>query len=350
MKYLSHLIEEIIFQGTLLLSLLLLLHCNDAKPVNIDASGSATGFLLSIELPGTGGEPLPDGFPSPSVNTFYDAGNSYVDLNFPGAFSSDETFTMSFENVTTVQTPAFVGYDNFTLLQGETVKNVGFALGSDDDNCLDRSGDRFSVRIRRNSTGENFAYTFVVLDGDYCVFESAPTLAPNLGGLAQMDATCAQLAIQKGLPRVPTNYKAMVAAVSASHGNRNPGEALSPTSFFRSGKKYVRRQADGIWVKIFQNSSSWPPNTWSPGVNFDNPFGENANGYWTGMNSGWGSQTFESCMNPEGSESWKPSTTSTDSGAIGAPSISPNDAARANIQTCSSATESPSTFICVYSP
>lgn len=322
--------------GVFLLSFLF--SCNEAKMISLDAS-NAGGILLAVlpDLLSGGEEPIPEGFPTLSTGTIYDAGNTDITLNFSEPFTSDEIFTMAIESYTTVNPPSFVGYNTFTVYVSETSKMIGFALNADDNDCLDRVGDAFSVRVTRNSTQENHLYTFTVLDGDYCVFGSQAKKATELGGLLAMDNHCKQQAISKNLPRNPAHYKAMVAGISSSYGNRNLG---SSSTFFQIGKRYVRQNTNGSWVKVFQNSSGWPPT-----VDFDNPFLESGY-YWTGMNSGWGTQVLDSCPNDAGTESWMPETTAS-SGNLGAATTTYNDAAQVTIDGCSS---NPYRFVCVYSP
>ncbi|TGM16258.1 DUF1554 domain-containing protein [Leptospira selangorensis] len=314
--------------------------CNQANPINLDGSSSAAGVLLNVVLPGIiGAEPIPEGLPQLSSNVMYDAGNTYIDLTFSEQNAVDENFTMQIENYSTVSSPSFVGYNTFTLTANTGTHSVGFALNADDDNCLDRTGDKFSFRITKDSTGATFVYDVTVKDGDYCIFESSSKTLAQLGGLSSMDNHCKSLASGKGLPRDPAHYKAMVGALSVARGDRNPGESLSSTSFFRTNKRYVRKQGNGTWVKVFSIGGTWPPSS-----DFDNPLIDSGD-YWTGMHSGWGRMDNNTCLN--GSESWTNSSNSS-SGNLGTSSVVTGDAAYRTLDACDSPLTLP--FICVYSP
>lgn len=314
--------------------------CNQANPINLDGSSSAAGVLLNVVLPSIiGAETVPEGLPQLSSNVMYDAGNTYIDLTFSEQNPVDENFTMQIENYTTVSSPSFVGYNTFTLTANTGTHSVGFALNADDDNCLDRAGDKFSFRITKNSTGATFVYDVTVKDGDYCIFESSSKTLAQLGGLSSMDNHCKSLASGKGLPRDPAHYKAMVGALSVARGDRNPGESLSSTSFFRTNKRYVRKQGNGTWVKVFSIGGTWPPSS-----DFDNPLIDSGD-YWTGMHSGWGRMDNNTCLN--GSESWTNSSNSS-SGNLGTSSVVTGDAAYRTLDACDSPLTLP--FICVYSP
>ena len=314
--------------------------CNQANPINLDGSSSAAGVLLNVVLPSIiGAETIPEGLPQLSSNVMYDAGNTYIDLTFSEQNPVDENFTMQIENYTTVSSPSFVGYNTFTLTANTGTHSVGFALNADDDNCLDRAGDKFSFRITKNSTGATFVYDVTVKDGDYCIFESSSKTLAQLGGLSSMDNHCKSLASGKGLPRDTAHYKAMVGALSVARGDRNPGESLSSTSFFRTNKRYVRKQGNGTWVKVFSIGGTWPPSS-----DFDNPLIDSGD-YWTGMHSGWGRMDNNTCLN--GSESWTNSSNSS-SGNLGTSSVVTGDAAYRTLDACDSPLTLP--FICVYSP
>ncbi|PKA17948.1 DUF1554 domain-containing protein [Leptospira haakeii] len=314
--------------------------CNQANPINLDGSSSAAGVLLNVVLPSIiGAETIPEGLPQLSSNVMYDAGNTYIDLTFSEQNPVDENFTMQIENYTTVSSPSFVGYNTFTLTANTGTHSIGFALNADDDNCLDRPGDKFSFRITKNSTGNTFVYNVTVRDGDYCVFESSAKSLAQLGGLNAMDNHCKSLASGKGLPRDPAHYKAMVGALSIARGDRNPGESLSSTSFFRANKRYVRKQGNGTWVKVFSIGGTWPPSS-----DFDNPLIDSGQ-YWTGMHSAWGRMDNNTCLN--GSESWTDSSGSS-SGNLGTSSVVTGDAAYMTLSSCDSPMTLP--FICVYSP
>ncbi|MGJ4746028.1 DUF1554 domain-containing protein [Leptospira sp. SA-E8] len=314
--------------------------CNQANPINLDGSSSAAGVLLNVVLPNLiGAEVVPEGLPQLSSNIMYDAGNTYIDLTFSEQSTVSENFTMQIESYTTVSSPSFVGYNTFTLPANTGTHSIGFALNADDDNCLDRAGDKFSFRITKDSTGDTFVYDVTVKDGDYCIFESSAKTLAQLGGLGAMDNHCRNLASNKGLPRNSAYYKAMVGALSTTYGDRNPGETLSSTSFFRNNKRYVRKQGNGTWVKVFSINGVWPPSS-----DFDNPLIDSGQ-YWTGMHSGWGRFDSNTCLN--GSESWTNSSSSS-SGTLGDSSIVTGDAAYMTVSSCDSSLALP--FICVYSP
>ncbi|TGL60770.1 DUF1554 domain-containing protein [Leptospira sarikeiensis] len=316
-------------------------NCNQANPINLDGSNSAAGVLLHIAIPDIIGSDtaIPEGLPELSTNTIYDAGDTFIDLNFSAQSSVDENFTMAIVNYTTVNHPHFIGYSNFTLPANTGTYSIGFALDADDDNCLDRSGDKFSFRVTKDSTGDSFVYNVNVKDGDYCVFQSASKSLAQLGGLDGMDNHCKNLAINKNLPRNPAHYKAMVGAISATRGDRDPGENLSSTSFFRNNKRYVRKQADGSWVKLFAIYGAWPPSS-----DFENPLIESGD-YWTGMHSGWHRMDSNTCLG--GSESWT-ETSGSVSANLGTSSVVSGDAAYKTLENCSSPLSLP--FVCVYSP
>ncbi|EMJ99668.1 MULTISPECIES: hypothetical protein [unclassified Leptospira] len=314
--------------------------CNQANAINLDGSNSAAGVLLNVVLPNIiGVQVIPEGLPRLSSNIMYDAGNTYIDLSFSEQSSVNENFTMAIESYTTVSSPSFVGYNTFTLPANTGTYSVGFALNADDDNCLDRAGDKFSFRITKDSTSDSFVYDVTVKDGDFCIFESSAKTLAQLDGLGAMDDHCKNLASAKGLPRNPAYYKAMVGALSAAYGDRNPGETLSSTSFFRTNKRYVRKRGDGTWVKVFSVSGVWPPSS-----DFDNPLIDSGQ-YWTGMHSGWGRMDSNTCLN--GSESWT-NTTGSSSGNLGTSSIVTGDAAYTTLSSCDATLALP--FICVYSP
>ncbi|TGM97328.1 DUF1554 domain-containing protein [Leptospira dzoumogneensis] len=314
--------------------------CNQANPINLDGSSSAAGVLLNVVLPNIiGAEVIPEGLPQLSSNTMYDAGNTYIDLTFSEQNPVDENFTMQIESYTTVSSPSFVGYNTFTLTANTGTHSIGFALNADDDNCLDRAGDKFSFRITKDSTGDTFVYDVTVKDGDYCIFESSAKTLAQLGGLSAMDNHCKNLAGVKGLPRNAAHYKAMVGALSTAYGDRDPGGSLSSTSFFRANKRYVRKQGNGTWVKVFSIGGIWPPSS-----DFDNPLIDSGQ-YWTGMHSGWGRFDSNTCLN--GSESWTNSSSSA-SGTLGTSSVVTGDAAYMTVSSCDSSQALP--FICVYSP
>ncbi|MEI1277074.1 DUF1554 domain-containing protein [Leptospira venezuelensis] len=314
--------------------------CNQANPINLDGSSSAAGVLLNVVIPNIiGAEVVPEGLPQLSSNIMYDAGDTFIDLNFSKTSSVDENFTMTIESYTMVYEPHFIGYNTFTLPANTGSYSVGFSLEADDDNCLDNAANKFSVKISKDSTGEAFVYNVSVKDGDYCIFESSAKTLAQLGGLSAMDNHCRNLAGAKGLPRNSADYKAMVGAISASRGDRNPGESLSSTSLFRANKRYVRKKGDGTWVKVFSINGVWPPSS-----DFDNPLVDSGQ-YWTGMHSGWGRFDSNTCLN--GSESWTNSDNST-SGTLGTSSVVAGDAAYMTLSSCDSALALP--FICVYSP
>ncbi|PJZ50247.1 DUF1554 domain-containing protein [Leptospira saintgironsiae] len=314
--------------------------CNQANPINLDGSSSAAGVLLNVVLPNIiGAEVVPEGLPELSSNTMFDAGDTYIDLNFSETSAVDENFSMVIESYTTTYEPHFIGYNTFTLPANTITHSIGFSLEADDDNCLDNAASKFSFRITKGSTGDTFVYNVNVKDGDYCIFESSAKTLAQLGGLGAMDNHCKNLASSKGLPRNPAYYKAMVGALSATLGDRNPGESLSSTSFFRNNKRYVRKQGNGTWVKTFSIYGAWPPSS-----DFENPLIDSGQ-YWTGMHSGWGRMDSNTCLN--GSESWTNSSSSS-SGNLGTSSVVTGDAAYMTLASCDSPMALP--FICVYSP
>lgn len=314
--------------------------CNQANPINLDGSSSAAGVLLNVVIPNIiGVETIPGSLPQLSSQAMYDAGDNFIDLNFSQTSSVDENFSMTVESYTTVYEPHFIGYNTFTLPANTSTQSIGFSLEADDDNCLDNVGSRFSFRITKDSTGDTFVYNVTVKDGDYCIFESSAKSLAQLDGLGAMDNHCKNLASGKGLPRNSAYYKAMVGALSTTYGDRNPGESLSSTSFFRANKRYVRKQGNGTWVKVFSTSGSWPPSS-----DFDNPLIDSGQ-YWTGMHSGWGRMDANTCLN--GSESWTSSDGSS-SGNLGTSSVVTGDAAYMTLESCDSPLALP--FICVYSP
>ncbi|TGK06874.1 DUF1554 domain-containing protein [Leptospira semungkisensis] len=320
--------------------------CNKANPISLDASGSAAGVLLGIGMPeifGTGNS-IPSDLPSNDINVFYDAQNNYVNLTFSQSFESTERFTISIESYTTVLSPAIVSYNYFDLVSGDTEHTIGFALEADDDDCSDRSGDKIHARITRDSTGTSHLYSFSVKDGDYCLFETDPKYGTELNGITNMDNYCSTLARNKGLAD-HANYKAFIGVLSNTIANRDPGETASDSALLKNNKRYVRKNSDGIWTKVFQTDASWPSS-----YNFYNPIIDSGN-YWTGMNSGWSVMNAGLCMNDEGTESWIPSTTSSASGAVGTSSTSFADTAYWTINACSAgAGGSALPYVCVYSP
>ncbi|TGK02868.1 DUF1554 domain-containing protein [Leptospira langatensis] len=320
--------------------------CNKANPISLDASGSAAGMLLGVEMPNIfgGSDSIPSDLPSNDIDVFYDAQNNYVNLTFSQSFTGTERFIISIESYTTVSTPAIVSYNYFDLAAGDTQHQIGFALEADDDDCFDRAGDKILAKITRDSTGTSHTYSFSVKDGDYCMFETEPKYATELNGIDNMDNHCVNLARSKGFAGY-TNYKAFVGVLSNTSANRDPGETASDAALMKNNKRYVRKNSDSVWTVVFITDSSWPSY-----YNFYNPILDSGN-YWTGMNSGWSIMNAGLCMNDAGTESWMPSTTSSASGAVGTTSSSFADTAYWTINACTQGAGGTALpYVCVYSP
>ncbi|TGK11469.1 DUF1554 domain-containing protein [Leptospira fletcheri] len=281
---------------------LFLFGCNQAKPLNIDASKSAFGALLPNIIALLSGNPL-NFSPAPTIT---EGTSLSVSIQAAHTLDSPTTFTLGFSNSVFTVSPATI-----TLSATSPSATVTLTHGIDND-CLDQV---YGLIATQKDTGAVQTLNVATTDVDKCTFVATNSAQGGIGyfgtfgGVTGADAACAADK-PSSLPGATTDYKALITVTTGSPARyvtttANCGLPATPSCSPTNWVLYTNTRyfgSDGLTYLFTTHAQA--PIFYFSGGNLSHSLGFSGGGAWTGLKLDWTEAASYQCMTVGTYQEW----------------------------------------------